>query len=319
MTDQHTLPVVPAHCLEAAQPQEQWLIEQLFGNRSVGILGGEPKCAKSFFTLHMAVAVASGTPCLHRFPVTRPGRVLLFPAEDAQHIVRARLDAICQDSSLDLASLDIQVITASTVRLDLERDRRALVSTVASLQPALLILDPFVRLHCQDENASQQVAPLLAFLRHIQREYHLAVLVVHHARKGANNTRAGQALRGSSEFHAWGDDLLYLRRHGPLITLSVEHRAASAIPDISLRLLDRGLGAILQIQDQHPENETDSPVSSSQRVEAILAQAAGPLPLRSLREACRMRTATLCDTLTALTANGRISKTRDGYCLTPPG
>src|SRR5215813_8969665 len=30
-------------------------------------------------------------------------------------------------------------------------------------------------------------------------------LVVHHAKKGAGNIRAGQALRGSSEFHAWGD------------------------------------------------------------------------------------------------------------------
>ena len=30
----------------------------------------------------------------------------------------------------------------------------------------------------------------------------VAVILVHHARKGAGNIRAGQALRGSSEFHA---------------------------------------------------------------------------------------------------------------------
>jgi hypothetical protein len=34
------------------------------------------------------------------------------------------------------------------------------------------------------------------------------VLVVHHARKSAGRMRAGQALRGSSEFHAWGDSNL---------------------------------------------------------------------------------------------------------------
>ena len=38
------------------------------------------------------------------------------------------------------------------------------------------------------------------------------MLVVHHARKGAGNARAGQALRGSSEFHAWGDFNLYTLR-----------------------------------------------------------------------------------------------------------
>ena len=31
-----------------------------------------------------------------------------------------------------------------------------------------------------------------------------AVVVVHHAKKGANRLRDGQALRGTSEFHAWG-------------------------------------------------------------------------------------------------------------------
>jgi len=53
-----------------------------------------------------------------------------------------------------LADLDIQVITAPTVRLDLDADRRNLAETVARLQPRLLILDPFVRLHRIDENAS---------------------------------------------------------------------------------------------------------------------------------------------------------------------
>jgi len=36
-------------------------------------------------------------------------------------------------------------------------------SPVARLQPRLLILDPFVRLHRIDENASGEVAPLLAY------------------------------------------------------------------------------------------------------------------------------------------------------------
>jgi hypothetical protein len=43
----------------------------------------------------MAVAVASGTSFLLRFPVPTPGRVLLFAAEDALYIVRRRLEGIC--------------------------------------------------------------------------------------------------------------------------------------------------------------------------------------------------------------------------------
>ncbi len=55
-------------------------------------------------------------------------------------------------------------------------------------------------------------------------------------RKGAAHARAGQALRGSSEFHAWGDSNLYLRRVGEQLTLTVEHRAAASITGITLAL-----------------------------------------------------------------------------------
>src|SRR5271169_5914521 len=89
------LPVLPAHRLLDRPEQQRWLVTDLWSEEAVGIIGGEPKCCKSFLALDLAVAVAAGTPCLRRFPVVRPGRVLLYPAEDALHIVRRRLDGIC--------------------------------------------------------------------------------------------------------------------------------------------------------------------------------------------------------------------------------
>src|SRR5215813_12768007 len=144
----------------------------------------------SAMALDMAVAVAAGVPCLRRFVVPTPGRVLLYAAEDAHPIVRQRLESIAAAAGLALRDLDIQVITAPTLRLDLPADRVALQEAVARLQPKLLILDPFVRLHRIDENASGEVAPLLAYLRELQRRYAASVLVVHHAKKGAGNVRA---------------------------------------------------------------------------------------------------------------------------------
>jgi AAA domain len=234
------LPVAPAHTLAERAEEQRWLIDRLWSEEAVGIIGGEPKCCKSFLALDLAVSIAAGTPCLRRFAVQRPGRVLLYAAEDALHIVRRRLDGICAAAGRDLADLDVQVITAPSLRLDLDADRASLDETVARLKPRLLVLDPFVRLHQIDENISGEVAPLLAYLRDLQRRHAVAVILVHHARKGAGNIRAGQALRGSSEFHAWGDSNLYLRRDGDdRITLSVEHRAAPAIPILTLELVQR--------------------------------------------------------------------------------
>ena len=97
--------------------------DRLWSEQAVGIVGGEPKCCKSFLALDLAVA--AGIPCLRRFAVPRAGRVLLYAAEDALHIVRRRLEGICATTGLSLADLDIQVITAPSVRLDLDADRRS--------------------------------------------------------------------------------------------------------------------------------------------------------------------------------------------------
>ena len=75
--------------------EQRWLVTGLWSEQAVGIIGGEPKCCKSFLALDLAVAVAAGVPCLRRFAVPRAGRVLLYAAEDALHIVRRRLDGIC--------------------------------------------------------------------------------------------------------------------------------------------------------------------------------------------------------------------------------
>ncbi|MGD0109075.1 MAG: AAA family ATPase, partial [Rhodopila sp.] len=151
------LDVQPAWRLADGAVQQRWLVDGLWSEQAVGIIGGEPKCGKSFLALDLAVAVAAGIPCLRRFAVSHPGRVLLYPAEDALHIVRRRLEGICFAAGVGLAELDVQVITAPSLRLDLEADRTRLEETVARLKPRLLVLDPFVRLHRIDENASGDV------------------------------------------------------------------------------------------------------------------------------------------------------------------
>ncbi len=311
------LPVQPAWRLADCPEQQRWLVDGLWSDEAVGIIGGEPKCCKSFLALDLAVAVAAGIPCLRRFEVTRPGRVLLYPAEDALHVVRRRLEGICAAAGANLAGLDVQVITAPSLRLDLNADCARLDETVARLKPRLLVLDPFVRLHRIDENVSGDVAPLLAFLRELQRRHAVAVAVVHHARKGAGAIRAGQALRGSSEFHAWGDSNLYLRRDSDdRIVLTVEHRAAAAGPAVTLELTQHDDALALQPihADPYPESRRE-PISVDQRITAVLAETCKPRPFAELRASCRIRTTTLYERLAAMTAAGTVIKSADGYWL----
>jgi hypothetical protein len=310
------LPVKPAHQLPVRSEAQRWLVTGLWLEQAVGVLGGEPKCCKSFLALDVAVAVASGTACLRHFPVPTAGRVLLYAAEDALHIVRRRLEGICAAAQVSFQDLDLQVITAPTMRLDLGSDRERLERTVEAFKPRLLVLDPFVRLHRIDENASGEVAPLLAYLRELQRRHALSVLVVHHAKKGGARIRAGQALRGSSEFHAWGDSNLYLRRMDNQLTLTVEHRAAPSMPPIDLELAQRGESLALEVRaTAQPAPEAPSPTSVDERIINALSDADHPLSAGELRALCSVRKATFYARLEDLTRAGRLLRSPEGYRL----
>ena len=304
------LPVQRASQLSTAGPQTHWLVEGLWSDQAVGILGGEPKCYKSFLALDLAVSVASGTACLRQFPVRRPGKVLLFPAEDSLAIVRQRLEGIATMAQVDFPSLPVEVITAPSLRLDAATDRQRLADTIQKLQPILLVLDPLIRLHRIDENDATQVAVLLSFLRELQRRFQLAILLVHHARKDSHSSRPGQALRGS-----WGDSNLYMRRKGSQLTLSTEHRAAPGQDHIPLQLTQSGSALALAVQANPLAQPTTEP-TAVERVRAALAQLQEPVfSVQQLRKLCAIRTETLCAALEELTQQGELSRNAKGYQL----
>jgi hypothetical protein len=119
---------------------------------------------------------------------------------------------------------------------------RASPSPSKSNGRSCLILDPLIRLHRVVENDATQIAALLSYLRELQRQFDLAVMLVHHARRDSHSSRPGQALCGSSELHGWGDSNLYLRRKGSQLTLSTEYRAAPSRESQPLREAERRLG-----------------------------------------------------------------------------
>lgn len=310
------LPVQRASQLSTAGPQTQWLVQGLWSDQAVGILGGEPKCCKSFLALDVAVSVASGAACLRQFPVCRTGKVLLFPAEDSLAVVRQRLEGIASAAQVGFPSLAVDVITAPSLRLDTAVDRQRLADTVQNLKPILLILDPLIRLHRVDENDASQIAALLSYLRELQRQFQVAVILVHHARKDSHSSRPGQALRGSSELHGWGDSNLYMRRKGSQLTLSTEHRAAPSQDHIPLHLTQAGSALALAVVSEQLASVPKAEPTPVERVRAALAQLQEPVfSVQQLRKLCAIRTETLCAALEELTQQGELSRNAKGYQL----
>lgn len=305
------LSVVRAGELAARPERPRWLVRSLCPHPSVIIAGAQPKSSKTWLSLDFAVSVASATPCLGHFPVDLPGLALIYLAEDSLPDVKARLECLCKSRGLDLDQLNLHVITEPALRLDLDGDQRRLRETVARLEPRLLVLDPLVRLHRLDENSSQEISRLLGYLRELQRAYDVSILLVHHTSKKAH-ARHGQALRGSSDLHAFLDVGLYLTWHGERLRLTPELRTAAAPEPFDIALItDDPEATHLEVCSSA---SAPAPISLPQQVlQALRAEAPKPLRGYKLREALGVNNARLCEALRELEEIGLAFRTASGW------
>jgi hypothetical protein len=310
-TVNQVLPVVRVGDLPSGEDAPRWLVEGLWGAQSVGVIGGAPKCAKTWLGLDLALSVATGTACLGKYAVPKPGPVLVYLAEDALPVVRQRIAGMARHRGLDFAGIELYVITVPVLRLDRDPDRTRLLETTRRLRPRLLLLDPLVRLHGIDENHAGEVAGLLAYFRKLQRQLDLAVLLVHHTRKNAAvGVAAGQGLRGSGDLHAFGDSNLYLRRTKEHLVLSSEHRAAPASASVSLELVTTDAATThLEVVGELQDGKRRS------LEEQVLDLLAGDVVLTraKLRDQLSVQNERLGMALESLERAGRLSRTPSGW------
>lgn len=308
------LRVMRANEIDLGDDRSRWLIEYLWPDSAVGVIGGQPKSWKSWLGLELAVSVASGTPCLGRYACARPGPALVYLAEDALRDVRARIECLARSRRLSLEQFDLQVIAESVLRLDQEHDRRRLEDTVAEVRPRLLLLDPLVRLHELDENSSQEVSALLGYLRALQRKHDVAIALVHHTSKRAH-ARHGQALRGTGDIHAWTDVGLYLTWQGDQLHMTTELRTARPPEPVELQLvLDDPATTHLAICGSASPAQAEPQLTLAQRILRLLEQRApGALRRGALRDELRVNNASLGEALEALERLALLVRSDDGW------
>jgi hypothetical protein len=266
----------------------------------------------------MAISVATGLPCLATFPVPRSGTVLLYAAEEPMPALHARLQALAQTHQLQLDDIDVRVIAVNSLRLDHPRDREQLTATVEFHRPALLILDPLIRLHGLDENQAGPMAELLGYLRALQRSTGTAITIVHHSRKNATASAApGQSLRGSSDLYAFVDSLVSLDRRRDQITLSAEHRSAPGLAPVRIELVPAlkpnqclSLRLYGPVEDHSPQ-EAGLP----DRILQLLAAAGAPVTTDVLRSHLQVRKQRVIEALRGLSSKGVVSRTENGYVV----
>lgn len=239
MSDKKLTPPLPIQWpeeLATPSPDLRWLVEPLWLRTGVGVIGGTPKSYKTWLALEIATAAATDTPCLGRFPVRAPGAALLCLAEHELPAVRERLAALAKARHRPLLGLNMRIITAPSLRLNLDEDMRRLAATVRDIRPRLLVLDPLAALLPDAANDAKALAHLLERLRAIQRHYDVAVLLVHHTGPSGSPRGHRQAPCAADDLLAWSDSNIILTRNDGAVTLTAHHRSAPDPKPLSLCL-----------------------------------------------------------------------------------
>lgn len=208
-----------------------FLIEGLLVRDTVGFISASPGSTKTWLAWDMALSVATGTKCLGHFD-TKKGKVLAFNAEDSPGaITKPRLEALANSRNIKLDQTEnLHLIDVHTLMLDDEKTQAKIEHTIEEFKPDLVLLDPFRQLHVQNEDKASEMAPILSFLRQLQRKYKVTIILVCHERKGAvgesQGSRRADRTRGSNVLEGWRDTAIYMDKpdKDKKTSVSVYHR-----------------------------------------------------------------------------------------------
>lgn len=187
------------------------LIEGLLTMPSVGVLFGRSNTGKSFLALAMAAAVAEGQPFFGR---AVDGGPVVYLASEAPASITARAQAIRRVSGWGLERLFIVAAPLSFHGKAGHSDD--VIEAVRNIEdqlgePVRLVVgDTLARLSSgANENAGEDMGPIMERFERVARETGAAVLLVHHVGKDE-----GRGSRGWSGIHAFIDTEIEVTEKG---------------------------------------------------------------------------------------------------------
>ncbi len=192
---------------DMSEPPEPIVGDGVLLDNTILEIVGEAKSKKTFLALNMSVAIASGN-SFAGLNIERQSRVLHLSAEGGYFPTRERIQTISQDISEEALS-NIYYPKYVNMSIDVDDDYCELQSLIEEVEPAVLVLDPLIRFHSQDENSSTAMNVVFRRFKELIAKYNLSIIIVHHT--GKNPSLGG---RGSSLIRGEYDSCITLKKHG---------------------------------------------------------------------------------------------------------
>lgn len=189
--------------IEPFDPTDFWLIEDLWENNSVGVIGAPSKSFKSTLTLNLACAVATGKPFDGR--EVKQGAVLIIQGENNLSMEQHKIYSITGETELPIYFVDDNITMDHIYKLK---------DSIIKLGIKLLIIDPMYLLFGSgDINKHQDIVLRLEMLSELSKNTNCSIMLVHHSRKLERGAKIQTSdMYGSAFIEGWYESMILLQR-----------------------------------------------------------------------------------------------------------
>lgn len=295
-------------------PEPEPLVGTLLGRGQTAMIVAESNTGKTFLTVAMAHAVATGVPFAGH--EAHQGRVLFAIGEDESGM-RARLKAVqVARGPIENDAIDFLRVPFN---LDDERAVTQIEERVRIREYALIVLDPLARfLVDMEENDQTAMNKAMATLDRLRRASDQASIVI------AHHTNKGGGYRGSSAIFAAMDTVVGMKKgNGDTIALSLDKSKSSATGDLGVYRLtpvaDTGSVILDKASRAEAREVAEMPSGKADELLQMFARQ-WPSDTTASRSEVLARASELQITRSAATVNRAIAKyTASGHLEYVPG
>lgn len=171
-------------------PPANQIITDLFDVKDKFAIIGGSKTRKTFFTLQMIMALATGRPFL-QWHVPKARTVVHVQYEITERHFLERLIRMARAEGIDRAELtNLHIINARGLNLTGKRGIDQISKSISSYKPEVILFDPLYKISEGVENAAEDMKIILSQFDHLAEETSAAVGYVHHDPKGQAGDRS---------------------------------------------------------------------------------------------------------------------------------
>jgi AAA domain len=167
---------------------QNYLIDGLLPDRSLGLLVGDSGLGKSALVYQMAFCVASGVPFLGR--AVKQGRVVCLDFENGLGQVDGMLDGLRTHLELDKRLEDNLLLwNLNDAHSNYSSNGHNALNMILEAKPTLTIIDSLTGLYPDIEESNKNATSALQRFRTVMRECGTSILALHHIRKPSSDPK----------------------------------------------------------------------------------------------------------------------------------